>query len=113
MGKRILITSTDLMMAQCLVPHVLHLAAHGWKVEVVCSDVGGRLEELKIILKEAAVVHTARLHRNPANPENILGYYDMKRSYPAKNGMLSGLMSLLWGLLHGQRHAVCAGEGQK
>ena len=84
MGKRILITSTDLMMAQCLVPHVLHLAAHGWKVEVVCSDVGGRLEELKIIQKEAAVVHTARLHRNPANPENILGYYDMKKIISSK-----------------------------
>ena len=79
MGKRILITSTDLMMVQCLVPHVLNLTAHGWEVEIACSDVGGRLEELKTILDGKASVHKVRLHRSPVNPENILGYYDMKK----------------------------------
>ena len=33
MGKRMLITSTDLMMIQFLVPHVQNLAGKGWKVE--------------------------------------------------------------------------------
>ena len=85
MGKRILITSTDLMMIQCLVPHVLNLTAHGWEVEAACSDVGGRLDELKKILEGKAAVHKVRLHRSPANPENILGYFDMKDVIESKS----------------------------
>ena len=44
MRKRILITSTDLMMIQFLVPHVINFSENGFEVEIACSDVGGRME---------------------------------------------------------------------
>ena len=43
--KKILITSTELMMIQFLVPHVKNLAANGFHVEIACSEVGGRMDE--------------------------------------------------------------------
>lgn len=46
-----LITSTDLMMIQFLVPHVQNLAEHGYEVEIACSDVGGRMGEIRTRLK--------------------------------------------------------------
>ena len=79
MGKRMLITSTDLMMIQFLVPHVQNLAEKGWKVDVACSVVGNRIGEVKRALKGYAAVHTIRLHRSPMNPENLKGYGDMKK----------------------------------
>ena len=47
MGKRILITSTDLMMVQFLLPHVANLSENGYDVEIACSDVGGRMDEIR------------------------------------------------------------------
>lgn len=44
--KRLLLTCTDLMAIQFLVPHVKYLSAHGFSVELACSDVGGRLDDL-------------------------------------------------------------------
>lgn len=79
MRKRMLITSTDLMMIQFLVPHVQNLSEIGWKIDVACSVVGNRIEEVRTALKGAAYIHTVRLHRNPLNPENIKGYGDMKK----------------------------------
>ena len=37
--KRLLLTCTDLMAIQFLVPHVKYLSAHGFSVELACSDV--------------------------------------------------------------------------
>ena len=37
--KKLLITSTDLMMIQFLVPHVRHLSENGFHVEIACSVV--------------------------------------------------------------------------
>ena len=80
MGKRILITSTDLMMVQFLVPHVINLSENGYCVEVACSEVGGRLEEVRQKLNGyVAAVHQVRLHRSPVKPGNIQGYRDMKK----------------------------------
>ena len=47
MSKRILITSTDLMMIQFLVPHVINLADKGYEIEIACSNVGGKIEQIK------------------------------------------------------------------
>ena len=79
MGKRMLITSTDLMMIQFLVPHVKNLAEHGWNIDVACSVVGNRIDEVRDTLKKYAKVHVVRLHRSPLNPENLKGYRDMKK----------------------------------
>ena len=80
MGKRILVTSTDLMMIQFLVPHVRNLAEHGYEVEIACSEVGGRMKEVWEKLKShTKAIHTVRLVRSPASFTNLKGYRDMKR----------------------------------
>lgn len=78
--KKILITSTELMMIQFLVPHVKNLAESGYEVEIACSNVGGRMEEVRSALEGTVkAIHTLRLERSPASPRNLLGYVDMKR----------------------------------
>lgn len=80
MGKRILVTSTDLMMVQFLVPHIVNLADKGYEVEIACSDVGGRIDEIRRKLcRFVREIHLVRLHRNPVHPGNLSGYIDMKR----------------------------------
>lgn len=79
MGKRMLITSTDLMMIQFLVPHVQNLAEHGWMIDVACSVVGNRIEEVISSLNGYAKIHTVRLQRSPLKLENLKGYVDMKK----------------------------------
>ena len=83
--KSILITSTDLMMIQFLVPHVLFLAEKGYEIDIACSDVGGRMDEVREKLRDAVNdIHVVRLHRSPANPENIKGYRDMRKVIDSK-----------------------------
>ena len=77
--KRLLLTCTDLMAIQFLVPHVKYLSENGFSVELACSDVGGRLEELKAVLDGVAPVHSVRLVRSPFSPGNRKGYGDLKR----------------------------------
>lgn len=80
MDKRILVTSTDLMMVQFLVPHIRYLAENGFEVEIACSDVGGRMEEIRKKLEDSVrAIHTVRLVRSPVSPTNLAGYRDMKK----------------------------------
>ena len=48
--KKLLITSTDLMMSQFLVPHVKFLSKNGYKIDVACSAPGGIIEEVRQML---------------------------------------------------------------
>ena len=78
--KKILITCTELMMIQFLVPHVKNLAEHGFHVEIACSHVGGRMEEVREALGSVVqAIHEVRLERSPVSPRNVLGYRDMRR----------------------------------
>ena len=78
--KKLLITSTELMMIQFLVPHVKHLAENGFQVEIACSEVGGRMDEVREALSgTVAAIHTLRLERSPVSPRNLLGYTDLRR----------------------------------
>lgn len=78
--KKLLITSTDLMMIQFLVPHVRHLSEHGYHVEIACSVVGGRIDDVRRAVEGfARAIHIVRLERSPASPNNLKGYGDMKR----------------------------------
>lgn len=86
MGKRMLITSTDLMMIQFLVPHVINLTEHGYEVEIACSEVGGRMEEIREKLKGyVKKIHMVRLVRSPASFTNFKGYQDMKKVISSGN----------------------------
>jgi hypothetical protein len=44
--KKILVTSTDIMMIQFLIPHVMYLPDSGYQVETACSDISGRIDEI-------------------------------------------------------------------
>lgn len=91
MAKRILVSSTDLMMIQFLVPHIIHLSENGFYVEIACSNVGGRVDEIRNKLKGyAKKIHIVRLKRNPLAPVNFAGYHDMKRI------INSGHYDLIW-----------------
>ena len=80
MNKRLLITSTDLMMVQFLIPHVIHLSQNGFDVEIACSDVGGRMDEVREKLKDSVkAIHVVRLVRSPASPTNLKGFGDMRK----------------------------------
>lgn len=80
MGKRILVTSTDLMMVQFLLPHIRNLAENGYEVEIACSNVGRRMEEIQSRLdKIVKKIHVVRLHRSPVSLDNLNGYKDMKQ----------------------------------
>ena len=77
--KKLLITSTDLMMIQFLVPHVRHLSHQGFLVDLACSDVGGRMEDVRRALSPyVGTIHTLRLKRSPLSPRNVLGYRDLR-----------------------------------
>lgn len=80
MGKRVLVTSTDLMMVQFLVPHIISLSKKGFDVEIACSIVGGRMDEIRQKLNGyVKAIHIVRLVRSPVSPTNIKGYKDMKK----------------------------------
>lgn len=77
--KRLLLTCTDLMAIQFLVPHVKYLSQRGFSVELACSDVGGRMEDLHKALDGIAPIHVVRLVRSPFSTENRKGYGDLKK----------------------------------
>lgn len=78
--KKLLITSTDMMMIQFLVPHVKYLSENGFHVEIACSEVGSRMDDVRDALSSSVkAIHTVRLERSPASPRNLLGYRDMRQ----------------------------------
>lgn len=83
-NRRMLVTSTELMMIQFLVPHVQYLTEQGWEIEVACSNVGGRIDEVRDALKGIAKVHVVELYRNPAKPQNLKGLKQMKKLINSK-----------------------------
>lgn len=77
--KRILITSTDLMMVQFLMPHVKNLSERGYEVILACSEVGDRLNEVREkIGRYVKAIYVVRLRRSPLSLTNFRGYKDMK-----------------------------------
>lgn len=91
MNKRILITSTDLMMIQFLVPHVKNLVENGFEVELACSNVGGRLGEVRETLGACVqAIHEVGLVRSPVSVKNMSGYKDMK------NVISKGSYDIIW-----------------
>lgn len=80
MAKRLLMTSTDLMMIQFLMPHVINLSNNGFEVEIACSNVGGRMDEIRKKLNNyVKKIHVVRLVRSPVSLTNLKGYLDMKK----------------------------------
>ncbi|WP_249310525.1 glycosyltransferase [Congzhengia minquanensis] len=76
--KNILITSTDLMMIQFLIPHVIYLSKNGYEVTIACSNVGNRMEEIKQKIGNKIGFREVRLCRKPLKLGNLKGYKDLK-----------------------------------
>lgn len=67
------------MMVQFLLPHVKHLSENGFTVDIACSNVGNKIEEIQE--KSMGYVnkfHTVRTVRSPFSLKNIKGYKDLK-----------------------------------
>lgn len=82
-NKKILITSTDVMMIQFLLPHVQYLHKLGYTVDVACSSAEGYQheqygEKIKEVLPEDSEYFHVRTERTPYSVHNILGYKDLK-----------------------------------
>ncbi len=77
--KRVLLTCTDLMTIQFMVPHIRYLADNGFSLDLACSVVGDRLEDVKNAVGDVATIHTLRLQRSPFSPNNLKGYGDLKK----------------------------------
>ena len=77
--KKILITSTDLMMIQFLVPHVQNLINNGYQVDIACSIVKNRIEEIKKILPKCGNIYTVELNRSPLKLSNLKGLKQLKK----------------------------------
>ena len=79
MKKKILITSTDVMMLQFLVPHVFYLQNQEYEVEVACSNVENHVDELKDIFKTKVKMHLVELKRNPMKISNVQGLLQLMK----------------------------------
>ena len=78
--KKVLLCCTDLMMKQFMIPHVQYLSTNGFVIDVACSNVGGKIKELKYKLSDSVRdFYTVRLVRNPFSISNLKGYRDLKR----------------------------------
>ena len=108
--KRLLLTCTDLMAIQFLVPHVKYLSEHGFSVELACSEVGGRLQELRTVLSGIAPVHTVRLVRNPFSLRNRKGLSDLKKIINGRSWDVIWTNEPVMGAL---QQKLCAKKAQK
>lgn len=80
MDKKILVTSTDLMMIQFLVPHIINLSLNGYDVDIACSNVGNRIDEIRLKLQPyVKAMHIVHLHRSPLKLDNFNGYKELRR----------------------------------
>lgn len=80
MNKKILVTSTDLMMIQFLVPHIINLSLNGYDVDIACSNVGDRIDEVRLKLQPyVKAMHIVHLYRSPLNLDNFNGYKELRR----------------------------------
>ena len=70
--KIMMITTTDNMIWQFLIPHIKYLQQQGNKVECVCSKTGFWFDELRD--KYGFTMHEIDFARSPFKPQNIKAY---------------------------------------
>lgn len=77
--KKILITSTELMMIHFLVPHVNFLLKNGYDVDIVCSEVGGKFAELESCFVRKISIRKVELYRSPIKGRNFHGLWQLRK----------------------------------
>lgn len=86
MKKRVLITATELHMDKFWTRHIDYLLKNGYDVDLVCSHVGDRLDDLRAKLDAIGNprLTLVTLKRNPLSPKNLIGLRQL-RAYLKKN----------------------------
>lgn len=74
--KIMVLTTTDNMIWQFLIPHIEHLKSLGNEVQCVCAKTGFWFDELKD--KYGYTMHEIPFKRSPVNLANIKGYKKLK-----------------------------------
>lgn len=79
--KKILLTCTDLMAVQFFTEHIKFWHENDWYVDLACSPVGGRVDELVEFFGniENSSIRTVTLSRSPFKISNLKGYRQLKR----------------------------------
>ena len=85
-APKILITATELHLLQFWTEHIKAFIEEGYSVDLVCSEVGGKLDKLKSRLYECGNprLNVVCLRRNPFSPKNLKGLRQLKKLF-AKN----------------------------
>lgn len=78
-NKRFLVTCTELMMLQFLIPHVNHLLESGNDVDIACSEVGGRFNQLSGKFIKQINMYKIAATRSPWKTQNLTGYRQLKQ----------------------------------
>lgn len=83
MAPKILITATELHLLQFWTEHIKAFIDEGYSVDLICSEVGGKLENLKSRLSECGNPHlkVIDLCRSPFSPKNLKGFRQLKRHF--------------------------------
>ena len=78
--KKILLTCTDLMAIQFFTEHIKFWHEKGYYVDLACSSVGGRVNELVEFFGgiENSSIRTVQLSRSPFKISNLKGYLQLK-----------------------------------
>lgn len=79
--KKILLTCTDLMAIQFFTEHIKFWHEKGYQVDLVCSPVGGRVNELVEFFGdiENASIRTVALSRSPFKISNLKGFLQLRK----------------------------------
>lgn len=79
--KKILLTCTDLMAIQFFTEHIKFWHEMGYCVDLACSPVGGRVDELIKFFDgiENGSIRTVDLNRSPFKISNLKGYLQLRK----------------------------------
>lgn len=88
--KKLLITSTDVMMYQFLLPHALYLSMQGYQVDVACSFAEGYKNEgyheyISEHLPDNSSFYSVNLERSPFAATNLKGFKQLSQIINSNN----------------------------
>lgn len=79
--KKILLTCTDLMAVQFFTEHIRYWNEQGYCVDLVCSPVGGRVNDLVEFFSDIknSSIKTVDLNRSPFKISNLKGFLQLRK----------------------------------